>query len=77
MVEMLKTGNDEICITKMMLKSLALILTSENDAMIDFFDDAWFEPPQMRIDQFVPWNDDVENIVFPCHTSVISRDLLL
>lgn len=31
----------------------------------------------MRIDQFVPWNDDLDCIVFPCHTSVISRDLLL
>ena len=50
MVEMLKHGNDEICITKMMLKSLALILTSENDNMIEFFDDAYFRPPQMRID---------------------------
>ena len=50
MVEMLKEGNDEICITKMMLKSLALILTSENDNLIAFFDAAYFEPPQMRID---------------------------
>ena len=50
MVEMLKEGFNEICITKMMLKSLALILTSENDNMIDFFDGAYFEPPQMTID---------------------------
>ena len=32
----------------------------------------------MQIEQFIPWsNDDVKEIIFPCHTSVISEELLL
>ena len=34
----------------MMLKSLAMILTSDNPNMLDFFGQAYFIPPQMRID---------------------------
>ena len=38
-----------------MLKSLALVLSSENEDVIDFFASATFQPPQMAIEQFVPW----------------------
>ena len=31
-------GFEDQCISKMMLKSLALIVSSENDDVIDFFD---------------------------------------
>jgi len=44
MVEMLK-GNTNICVSKMMLKSLAMILTSDNPNMLEFFGDAYFIPP--------------------------------
>lgn len=44
--------------------------------MINFFDNCWFIPPQMAIEQFVPWEDDLEMIVFPSHTSIISQELL-
>ena len=29
------------------------------------------------MEQFIPWNDDITEFVFPSHTSVISRDLLV
>ena len=30
----------------------------------------------MCIDQFIPWGDDMEEFVFPSHTSIISKQLL-
>ena len=44
--------------------------------MINFFDQCWFRPPQMKIERFVPWDDDLDMIVFPSHTSIISQELL-
>jgi hypothetical protein len=31
----------------------------------------------MRLPQFVPWSTDAEELVFPCHTSIMSKDLLI
>ena len=31
----------------------------------------------MRIDWFVPWDESLDELVFPVHTSVISQNLLL
>ena len=31
----------------------------------------------MAMDQFVPWEEGCEELVFPCHTSIISQELLL
>jgi hypothetical protein len=71
MVQMLK-GFDNICVTKMMLKSLTLIFRNDADSMLNFFDQLWYIPPQMQIEQFVPWDDDIDVIKFPSHTSIIS-----
>lgn len=30
----------------------------------------------MSLEQFVPWNDEMEDLVFPSHTSIIWQDLL-
>ena len=70
-------GFTDICITKMILKSFALLLRSDNPDVIKFFDSCLYIPPQMQIEQFVPWNDGDEQIVFTCHTSVISQKLLI
>jgi len=75
MIDMLKDFPDQ-CISKMMLKSLALIVSHENSAVIDFFECNIFQPPLMQIQQFIPWGDDMEEFIFPCHTSIISRELL-
>mgnify|MGYP000848373989 CR=1 FL=1 len=72
MIEML-LDFPEIAISKMVLKSLALILSHESDSVIEFFEANIFQPPQMQQEQFIPWNDDMEIFVFPSHTSVISR----
>lgn len=71
MVQMLK-GFDNMCVTKMMLKSLSLIFQSDKDSMLDFFDQLWYIPPQMQIEQFVPWDDEIDLIKFSSHTSIIS-----
>jgi hypothetical protein len=31
----------------------------------------------MQIEQFIPWEDDMDEFVFPSHTSVMSRELLI
>jgi hypothetical protein len=60
----------------MMLKSLAMILSHESSQVIEFFESSTFQPPQMQIQQFIPWGDDMEEFVFASHTSIISTQLL-
>jgi hypothetical protein len=43
MVDMLKDF-PEICITKMMLKSLAMIVSNEQATVLEFFEDNIFQP---------------------------------
>jgi hypothetical protein len=31
----------------------------------------------MQIEQFIPWEDEMDEFVFPSHTSVMSRELLI
>lgn len=69
--------NSNLCVTKTMLKSLTLVLLNEQESVVNFFDGAFYQPPQMIIDWFVPWDDGREELVFPCHTSVISQKLLM
>ena len=76
MVEML-IDFPEQCVSKMMLKSLAVVLSHESESVINFFEECIFKPPQMQIEQFLPWNDDMDEFVFPSHTSVISKRLLI
>jgi hypothetical protein len=64
------------CLSKMMLKSLALIVSHESSQVIDFFDTNTFVPPLMQIHQFIPWGNDMEEFVFPSHTSLVSKQLL-
>jgi hypothetical protein len=45
--------------------------------VISFFDQAVFIPQQMKVLQFIPWNEDLEEIIFPSHTSYVYRDLLI
>jgi hypothetical protein len=37
----------ELCTSKMMLKSLALVISHESDTVINFFEENIFKPPQM------------------------------
>lgn len=67
----------ELCVSKMMLKSLALVFSHESDSVINFFEQNVFKPPQMQQEFFLPWQDDLDAFVFPSHTSVISRHLLI
>jgi hypothetical protein len=46
MVEML-IDFPEQCISKMMLKSFALVLSHEADTVINYFEESIFKPPQM------------------------------
>jgi len=31
----------------------------------------------MQIEQFIPWDDNITEFVFPSHTSIISKELLI
>ena len=76
MIEMMK-DNSNLCITKTILNSLTLILLNEQESVVNFFEGAFYQPPQMKIDWFVPWNENDEEFVFTSHTSLISQKLLL
>ena len=43
---------------------------------MDFLKDCSFRPPQMQIEQFIPWDCENGEMLFPCHTSFISQELL-
>ena len=75
MIEMLKGFQDK-CLTKMMLDSMSIILQHHSPNVIDFLDSCIYQPPQMKINQFVHWNDDFEEVVFACNTSVIHDKML-
>lgn len=77
MLEMLADFPD-YCISKMILKSLFLTFTHPSDSVLTFFDNNIFMPPQMQIEQFIPWEDgDMEEFIFPSHTSIISTELIV
>ena len=49
MVEMLK-GFPNLCLSRMMLRTLGLLLSSEQINVLNFFEQSWFRPPQMEIE---------------------------
>jgi hypothetical protein len=76
MIDMLKDYPD-FCISKMMMKSFGIILGHNSESVIDFLDTCIYRPPQMQLEQFVPWDSANPEILFACHTSYISVELLL
>ena len=46
---------DYICLSKMILKSLPVILGHESPPVYNFFDSAWFNTISMEKALFVPW----------------------
>lgn len=66
-----------VCLSKMMMMSLPRLLSHESEEVVDFFENAVFCPPQMAVEQFIPWSPDMDQLIFASHTSLISRDLLL
>lgn len=75
MIDMLKDYPD-FCLSKMMMKSMAIVLQHSSEGVIDFLDTCIYRPPQMQLEQFVPWDSAVPEILFACHTSYISVELL-
>jgi len=75
MIDMLKDF-PEFCVSKMMMKSISIILQHESEGVIDFLDTCIYRPPQMQLEQFVPWDSANPEILFACHTSYISVELL-
>ena len=76
MIDMLKGFSDK-CLTKMMIDTLSIILNHHQASVIEFMGNCFFVPPQMQIDQFIPWNDSQDEVIFPCHTSIIHKKLLI
>ena len=57
----------------MMLEVFSLILAHESPAVIDFLNIMLYVPPQMQVEQFIPWDESYEELLITSHTSVISR----
>ena len=77
MIEMLSQFKD-YCISKMILKSLFMTFAHPSDNVLTFFEENIFQPPQMQIEQFIPWDgEEDEEFVFASHTSLISMDLIV
>ena len=57
---------------------MSLILDHDSECVMNFLENCMFVPHQMQIEQFIPWpSESTKEIIFPCHTSVISNPLLL
>jgi hypothetical protein len=63
--------------SKMFLQLIPRLLSHDSDVVLDFFEVSKFCPPQMNLEQFVPWDDNMDELVFASHTSIIWQDLLL
>ena len=61
----------------MIMAELPMFMAHESETILGFFENAFFAPLQMRQPQFVPWSNDDAELVFPCHTSIMSQDLLI
>jgi hypothetical protein len=68
---------DNICLTKMILKSLPVILAHESPKVVEFFVTAFYETLTMAAPLLIPWPEDCEEFIFPCNTSIISRNLVM
>ena len=66
-----------ICLSRMMLKSMPMLLSHSSEHVVEFFERKIYKPPQMATEQFIPWESDMEELVFASHTSLIWEDLLL
>ena len=67
---------DNICITKMILKSLPVILAHQSPNVIEFFETAIYKTLAMENPLMIPFPDDLEEFVFPCNTAIISEKLV-
>jgi hypothetical protein len=67
---------DNICISKMILKSLPVILAHQSPKVIEFFETAIYENLSMQTPLLIPWPEELEEYVFPCNTSIISQNLV-
>jgi hypothetical protein len=56
----------------MILKSLPVILSHESEPVYSYFDSAFFKNNSMDSALFVPWDDEMDEFVFACNTSIIS-----
>ena len=66
-----------ICLSRLMLKSMPMLISHQSECVVDFFEKKIYKPPQMAIEQFIPWEPEMEEMVFASHTSLIWEDLLL
>jgi len=67
---------DGICLSKMVLKSLPVILGHESPPVYEFFETAYFKTHTMDKPLFVPWHEEMDDFVFCCNTSIVSTDLV-
>jgi hypothetical protein len=68
---------DNICLSKMILKSMPIIFSHQSPKVIEFFETAIYENLTMCSPLMIPWPDDLEEFVFPCNTSIISQNLVM
>jgi hypothetical protein len=60
-----------ICTSKMFLGQISRLLQHDSESVLEFFEISKFCPPQMNLEQFVPWDDAMDELVFASHTSII------
>ena len=68
---------DNICISKMILKSLPVILSHQSPKVIEFFNTAVYQTLTMGEPLLIPWPEEMEEYCFPSNTSIISQNLVM
>ena len=67
---------DNICISKMILKSLPVILAHQSPKVIEFFETTIYQTMTMLKPLLIPFPEELDEFVFPCNTSIISQKLV-
>ena len=67
---------DNFCLSKMMLTSFPNMIQMNTKVIKKFFDSGVYKPPLMHFQHSIPWPEDTESFVFPCYTSLMSKNLL-
>lgn len=60
----------------MMMNCLPKMLSQETDIVVKFMNNAIYQAETMKDPLTVPWEEGKEQLMFACHTSIITREII-
>ena len=75
MIDMLSHYKQNM-LTKMMLNCIPDMIVKNSIFVKKFLDSCVYKSLWMELAQVIPWPQQMEQKIFPCHTSIISQSIL-